>query len=73
MSWPGGEFQANSFIQEMALDAGAGLRLDLDFFVLRLDIGVPFRNPAMPTGQEWVIQNTRPSSLVFNLAFGYPF
>ena len=70
---PGGEFQANSFIQEMALDAGAGLRLDLDFFVLRLDIGVPFRNPAMPTGQEWVIQNTRPSSLVFNLAFGYPF
>ena len=36
---------------------GTGIRLDLDFFVIRFDIGVPFFNPALPNQSRWIFQS----------------
>ncbi|HEX7366902.1 MAG TPA: BamA/TamA family outer membrane protein, partial [Pelobium sp.] len=76
---PGGVF-SNQFLSELAVDAGAGLRLDLSFLILRLDLGFPIRKPYLPKGDRWVFndikfgdKNWRKENLVFNLAIGYPF
>lgn len=77
---PGGKFEVWDFIGEIAIGAGAGLRLDLRFFVLRFDAAVPFKKPFLPTDRRWVISDIafgnpawRKENLLFNLAIGYPF
>lgn len=79
-SLPGGEFRWNSFMWQFAMGVGTGLRVDLGFFVLRFDLGIPARKPWLPEGQRWVLDDIDMSSkkwrrenLVFNIAFGYPF
>lgn len=76
---PGSKF-SNKFFSEMALGTGVGLRLDVSFFVLRLDVAFPLRKPFMPPGNRWVFdqidfgsKDWRRENLVFNLAIGYPF
>ncbi|SHF10616.1 translocation and assembly module lipoprotein TamL [Pedobacter caeni] len=77
---PGGKFKLNSFMDEIAIGTGAGLRVDASFFVLRLDVAVPIRKPYLPEGKRWVINDLnfgsstwRKENLVFNLGIGYPF
>lgn len=70
---PNGEFRSNLFLKQIAMSTGAGLRVDVNFFVLRFDIGLPLRSPAMPESERWVVNHTTFKSLAFNLAFGYPF
>lgn len=71
---------SSKFIDELAVGAGAGLRFDLSFLVLRLDLAFPLRKPYLPEGDRWVIDKVRfgdpdwrKENLVFNLAIGYPF
>ncbi|UOR04587.1 BamA/TamA family outer membrane protein [Hymenobacter aerilatus] len=40
-----GQFQFNSFLKQMAVGAGVGLRVDVQFFVIRLDAAYPLRYP----------------------------
>jgi len=70
---PGAEFNGTRFIKEIAVSYGAGLRVDLNFFVLRLDLGIPARKPWLPDGQRWVFDQFKFSEIIFNIAFGYPF
>jgi outer membrane protein assembly factor BamA len=51
----GSQFSSN-FYKELALTVGTGLRIDLSFFVIRLDIGFPLTNPAMLNGSKWIFQ-----------------
>lgn len=76
---PGSKF-SNQFFSEMALGTGVGLRIDVRFFVLRLDVAFPLRKPFLPPGKRWVFdqidfgsRDWRRQNLVFNLAIGYPF
>ncbi len=69
---PGGEF-SSKFIEELAFGAGAGLRLNFGFFIFRLDVAFPFRDPRLPAGQRWVIANLTPDMVRYNVAVGYPF
>ncbi|MES1222199.1 MAG: BamA/TamA family outer membrane protein, partial [Bacteroidota bacterium] len=76
---PGAEF-TNKFMQQLAVGTGVGLRVDISFLVLRLDLAFPLRKPYLPEGQRWVIDQIdfgngtwRRNNLVFNLAIGYPF
>jgi outer membrane protein insertion porin family len=76
---PGAEISKN-FMKELAVGAGAGLRFDLSFLVLRTDLAIPLRNPALPDGQRWVIDDInfgsgswRKDNLILNIAIGYPF
>jgi len=75
----GGEFSGR-FLKELAVGAGVGLRFDISFLVLRLDLAIPLRKPWLPDGDRWVIDRIkfsdpawRKENLVFNLGIGYPF
>lgn len=77
---PGGHF-TRDFYKEIAVGAGAGLRFDLSFLVLRTDLAMPLRLPyTPPSGDRWVMDRIdfgsptwRQNNLIFNLAIGYPF
>lgn len=69
---PGGTF-SGKFIEEFALGAGAGLRLNFGFFIFRFDVAFPFRDPRLPFGSRWVIANLKPDMVRYNIAVGYPF
>lgn len=63
-SRPGGQFHANTFLQQLAVGAGAGLRIDVQFFVIRFDYAIPLRaNYGTPDSKSGRL----------NLAIGYPF
>ena len=55
---PGAEF-TKSWIRQLGITAGTGIRYDLDFFIVRLDFGFPLHNPALPDGAGWVFQNRK--------------
>lgn len=56
---PGSKF-TRDFYKELAYSAGVGLRLDFSFFIVRLDLGVPISNPALPKGAQWIFQSRAP-------------
>ena len=56
---PGSQFSSNWY-KEIALSGGVGLRLDLEFFIVRVDLGIPLTNPALPQGEKWIFQKDRP-------------
>lgn len=71
---------SKDFLTELAVGAGAGLRFDLTFLILRTDFAIPLRLPYYPKEERWVIKNIdfgssswRRDNLIFNLAIGYPF
>lgn len=53
---PGAQFSANWY-KQIAVSAGAGLRIDLDFFIVRVDLGIPLSNPSLPEGSQWIFQS----------------
>jgi hypothetical protein len=84
----GGEFNSKTFLNELAVGSGIGIRLDTDFFVLRLDVAFPLRKivpfntgtPDEKASFEWVFDDIdfgskawRRENLVWNIAIGYPF
>jgi outer membrane protein assembly factor BamA len=72
-----GNWSANTFISEIAVGSGIGLRWDFEFFLLRLDLASKMINPAMAEGKKWVFNKTSFSSvenpIEFNIGIGYPF
>ncbi|OFY56400.1 MAG: hypothetical protein A2X22_13890 [Bacteroidetes bacterium GWF2_49_14] len=73
-------FAFSRFADELAVGAGAGLRIDVSFFILRFDLGIPLRNPWLGEGNRWIInqmnfgnQAWRRENLILNIAIGYPF
>jgi outer membrane protein insertion porin family len=73
-------FNSKTFMDQLAVGTGAGLRFDFSFFVLRFDLAFPLRKPYLDPGQRWVIDDInfgdkewRRQNLVLNIAIGYPF
>ncbi|MGY6743636.1 MAG: translocation and assembly module lipoprotein TamL [Cecembia sp.] len=79
LSRPGANFEFSRFWREIAVGTGLGLRMDFDFLVLRLDMGVKAVDPARPVGERFILGNFFSSFLgergqtVFNIGIGYPF
>ena len=47
---------SSNWYKEIAVSTGFGFRMDLEFFIIRLDIGLPLTNPALPAGEKWFFQ-----------------
>lgn len=77
----GSPFLFSKFMNEMAVGAGFGLRIDVSFFILRFDLAMPLRKvPDLEDNFRWVINEIdfgssiwRKDNLVLNVAIGYPF
>lgn len=70
---PGAAIDASEFFNDIALGTGLGFRYDLDFLVLRFDIGVGIHAP-YDTGRSGYYNMRRFwDSLGFHIAVGYPF
>lgn len=54
---PGSDFKFNRFAGEIAIGAGFGIRVDLEFFLFRLDIAYPLKNPSLIVGERWFFQD----------------
>ena len=68
----GSIFKFNSFTEDVAIGIGMGLRYDFNFFVIRLDIATPLRDPILIQNERW-IENPLNGNFRYNLAIGYPF
>ncbi|WP_100431873.1 BamA/TamA family outer membrane protein [Flavobacterium sp. 1] len=71
---------SKDFMKEIAVGAGAGLRFDLSFLILRTDLAFPLRKPWLSENDRWVIDDIdfgnsawRKENLILNIAIGYPF
>lgn len=53
---PGSEFKFNTFSNQIAIGAGFGIRVDLDFFLFRFDVAYPLKNPSLIEGERWFFQ-----------------
>jgi outer membrane protein assembly factor BamA len=76
---PGATF-TKTWHKELAVGTGLGLRIDISFLVLRLDVAFPLRKPYRPDGERWVADEIdfankawRKENIIYNLAIGYPF
>jgi len=72
-SYPGGEFKLNRFYKEFAIDIGLGLRLDFNFFILRVDFAMPLRDPSYAVNERWIMDKWQFSDMIINFGIGYPF
>jgi len=77
---PGAQFKLEKAFKELAVGGGFGLRVDLNFFIIRLDLATPIRKPWLAEGERWVLDDAkfgnsawRKQNIILNIAIGYPF
>lgn len=70
---PGAVFELNRFYREFAVGAGLGIRLNFNFFILRLDAAHPMHDPSKAQGNRWQFNDLELKRVNFNFAIGYPF
>lgn len=66
------EFRFNRFYKEIALAAGVGIRLDFNFFILRVDLALPLYDPNDVPGARWMTKDDW-KKLYIPFAIGYAF
>jgi outer membrane protein assembly factor BamA len=70
---PGGKLQAGSFLRDLALGTGVGLRFDVGMMVVRGDLGIGIHAPYETERSGYYNMTSFGHSLAFHLAIGYPF
>lgn len=68
-----GSFSPKRFYREIAIGTGFGLRMDFEYFVVRVDMGIPVRDPGHYQRNRWAGGIPSLSEFNFNLGIGYPF
>lgn len=66
------KFKGLNSIKEIAIGSGFGLRYDLSFILLRLDLGFKTYEPDISTSDKW-FQNYNFANTVYNFGISYPF
>lgn len=70
---PDAQFTFNHFFDSIALGTGAGIRYDLDFLVLRLDLGIALHVPYDTEKKGYYNIPRFKDGLGLHFAIGYPF
>ncbi len=70
---PGGSFNPKTFGKEIALGTGFGFRYDLDFLVIRFDVGIGIHAPYNTGKKGYYNMPKFWDSLGYHIAVGYPF
>ncbi len=63
---------SSDFINQLGIGYGYGIRLDLDFFIIRLDLGYKLHNPFPVDGSRWLKQRF-PKGSIPQIAIGHKF
>lgn len=71
----GALFDFYRFYKEIAVGTGFGTRIDLSFFIIRFDFGIPLYDPSFPDGERLfsAFKPFKVSNFTFNFGIGYPF
>ena len=70
---PGGRLKAGHFFKDLALGTGFGFRYDIDFLVIRFDVGIGLHLP-YETGKRGYYNLPRfKDGMGYHFAIGYPF
>ena len=70
---PGGKFTFKDFGKQIALGTGVGIRYDLDFLVIRFDLGIGIHAPYDTGKRGYYNMSSFGKSLGYHFAIGYPF
>ena len=83
LSRPKSVFKFDTFIRQIALGGGIGLRFDFSFLLIRLDAAAKLVDPARPLGSRFILSPDfnappfdnlkRTEPFVIHFAIGYPF
>lgn len=64
----------DNFLNETAVGGGVGFRFDFNYFVFRLDLGQPMRDPSRsPSERLLTLHEYTTRKTVLNIGIGYPF
>lgn len=66
-----GQFHFSDFYKELAVDSGFGLRIDIQYIVLRLDLGIKIHDPSKGwrSANKWF----KDDGYALQFGIGYPF
>lgn len=65
-------FNGINSLKDIAVGSGFGIRYDLSFILLRLDLGFKTYEPYLPDGNKW-FSNYNFQKTVYNFGISYPF
>jgi len=57
----------------MGIGSGLGLRLNIAYITLRVDLAYKIYDPNKADGERWRFNKIQPLKPTLNIAFGYPF
>jgi len=66
------KFNGINSLKDIAIGSGFGIRYDLSFILLRLDLGFKTYEPYLPEGNKW-FNNYNFKRTVYNFGISYPF
>jgi outer membrane protein assembly factor BamA len=66
-------FNLNRFYKDLAVGGGTGVRLDFDFFLIRLDYSFKLKNPLYADLNDGWFHDIKIGAGQFQLGIGYPF
>ena len=71
--FPNGNFTFDTFVPDIAVGGGFGLRLNISIITLRLDFAIPFYDPQYAKGERWRMPHWKWGQIVTNFGIDYPF
>lgn len=71
--FPDGNFTFKTFIPELAIGGGLGLRMNISIITLRLDFAIPFYDPQYAKSERWRFPHWKWNQIVTNFGIDYPF
>lgn len=69
----GDEFRFSKFYKQMGIGSGLGIRINVAYITLRVDLAYKIYDPNKPEGERWRFRQFQPLKPTLNIGFGYPF